>query len=146
MSHYYNTFEDSKCDATELKRNAFRLQLALQFSAHLPLACHQHLGDRADSLFLTLHAFRKWGSSCWCTYVFVSLCPNSNSAAPYHWTVQQSNHVAMSFATAGLHKSITQFSTCIKCSVFLFLHHAPQHCRAFFNLGTHVNDHDTSDI
>lgn len=74
MSHYYNTGEGSKSNATEFKRSAFRLRSASGYVAHLPPACHQHLGDRADSLFLTLRISRKRLSSCWCTHVLLLHC------------------------------------------------------------------------
>lgn len=35
-------------------KSVFRLWSASGYGTHLPLACHQHLGDRADNLFLTI--------------------------------------------------------------------------------------------
>lgn len=115
MSHYYNTVEGSQANATEFPMNVFRLKSASEFGSHLPLVCHQHLGDRC--LFLNLRISRKGFH-----HGHVLLLIHIHSAThtkPCEFNGATSLSVlqlsSINVATGGLLKGIT-----LKCCSFLF--------------------------
>lgn len=58
-------FEESKAKATEIKKS-----IVCGFCAHLLLAFYSHLGERANSLFLSQFTAKEKTSSCLCTLCF----------------------------------------------------------------------------